>query len=157
MSDLYWLMDEGMARLQPFFLNSHGKPRVDDRLVLSGIVFVDRSGLRWCDVTKDYGPAPCVLVSETILRLPATTNAGGMDDFDGVAVSAPLGSQQLTDPLAVDHQRQAEQSQRKEDDQCRRAVDRKTHGTGGCQQREAAGFPLQITTGHAARVCRLEK
>ncbi|MEG8055019.1 IS5 family transposase [Sphingomonas aerolata] len=56
MSDLYWLTDEQMARLQPFFPKSHGKPRVDDRRVLSGIVFVNRNGLRWCDAPKDYGP-----------------------------------------------------------------------------------------------------
>ncbi|KXV50111.1 transposase, partial [Gluconobacter japonicus] len=30
MSDLFWLTDEQMDRLQPFFLKSHGKPRVDD-------------------------------------------------------------------------------------------------------------------------------
>ena len=46
MSDLYWLTDEQMARLQPFFPKSHGKPRVDDRRVLSGIIFVNRNGLR---------------------------------------------------------------------------------------------------------------
>ncbi|WP_337138049.1 transposase, partial [Sphingomonas aquatica] len=56
MSDLYWLTDEQMARLQPFFPKSHGKPRVDDRRVLSGIIFVNRNGLRWCDAPKDYGP-----------------------------------------------------------------------------------------------------
>ena len=56
MSDLYWLTDEQMARLQPYFPKSHGKPRVDDRRVLSGIVFVNRNGLRWCDAPKDYGP-----------------------------------------------------------------------------------------------------
>ncbi len=56
MSDLYWLTDEQMARLRPYFPKSHGKPRVDDRRVLSGIVFVNRNGLRWCDAPKDYGP-----------------------------------------------------------------------------------------------------
>ncbi len=30
MSDLFWLSDEQMARLEPFFPKSHGKPRVDD-------------------------------------------------------------------------------------------------------------------------------
>ena len=45
-----------MARLRPYFPKSHGKPRVDDRRVLSGIVFVNRNGLRWCDAPKDYGP-----------------------------------------------------------------------------------------------------
>lgn len=56
MSDLYWLTDEQMARLQPYFPKSHGRPRVDDRRVLSGIVFVNRNGLRWRDAPKDYGP-----------------------------------------------------------------------------------------------------
>ena len=36
-----------MERLRPFFPKSHGKPRVDDRRVLSGIIFVNRNGLRW--------------------------------------------------------------------------------------------------------------
>ena len=38
MSDLYWLTDEQMFRLQPYFPKSHGRPRVDDRRVLSGII-----------------------------------------------------------------------------------------------------------------------
>jgi transposase len=57
MSDLFWLTYEQMARLQPFFLRSHGRPRVDDRRVLSGIIFVNRNGLRWRDAPRDYGPA----------------------------------------------------------------------------------------------------
>ena len=56
MSDLYWLTDEQMARLEPYFPKSHGEPRVDDRRVLSGIIFVNRNGLRWRDAPKDYGP-----------------------------------------------------------------------------------------------------
>jgi len=45
-----------MTRLRPYFPKSHGKPRVDDRRVLSGIVFVNRNGLRWRDAPSDYGP-----------------------------------------------------------------------------------------------------
>ena len=45
-----------MARLRPFFPKRHGKPRVDDRRVLSGIIVINRSGLRWCAAPKDYGP-----------------------------------------------------------------------------------------------------
>ena len=56
MSVLYCLTDEQMARLQPYFPKSHGKPRVDDRRVLSGIVFVNRNGLRWRDAPAAYGP-----------------------------------------------------------------------------------------------------
>lgn len=49
MSDLLWLSDKQMARIEPFFPLAHGVPRVDDRRVLSGIVFVIRNGLRWRD------------------------------------------------------------------------------------------------------------
>ncbi len=55
MSDLFWLTDTQMARLQPFFPKPHGKPRVDDKRVLSGIIFINRNGLRWCDAPKKYG------------------------------------------------------------------------------------------------------
>ena len=46
-----------MERLKPFLPKSHGKPRVDDRRVLGGIIFINRNGLRWCDAPKAYGPA----------------------------------------------------------------------------------------------------
>lgn len=55
MSNLHWLMDEQIERPQPFFPKSHGRPRVDDRRVLSGIIFVDRNGLRWRDDPPEYG------------------------------------------------------------------------------------------------------
>ena len=45
-----------MERLRPFFPKSHGKPRVDDRRVLSGIIFINRNGLRWRDAPPEYGP-----------------------------------------------------------------------------------------------------
>jgi len=56
MSDLFGLTDTQMARLEPFFPKSHGKLRVDDRRVLSGIVFINHNGLRWRDAPKEYGP-----------------------------------------------------------------------------------------------------
>jgi len=40
MSELYWLMEAQVERLKPFFPNSRGKPRVDDRKVLSDIIFI---------------------------------------------------------------------------------------------------------------------
>jgi transposase len=49
MRDLYWLTDEQMIVWAPFFPKSHGKPRVDDYRVLSGIIFVNRNGLCWRD------------------------------------------------------------------------------------------------------------
>ena len=56
MSDLFWLSDAQMARLKPYFPKPHGKPRVDDRRVLSGIIFINRNDFRWRDAPKEYGP-----------------------------------------------------------------------------------------------------
>jgi len=56
MSDLIWLSRAQMRRIEPHFPLSHGVPRVDDRRVISGIVFVIRNGLRWRDAPAAYGP-----------------------------------------------------------------------------------------------------
>lgn len=56
MSDLYWLSEAQVERLRPYFPKSRGKPRVDDRRVLSGIIFIQRNGLMWKHAPKDYGP-----------------------------------------------------------------------------------------------------
>ena len=56
MSDLLWLSAAQMRRIEPYFPLSHGIARVDDRRVISGIIFVIRNGLRWRDAPKDYGP-----------------------------------------------------------------------------------------------------
>ena len=52
MSDLFWLTDEQMERLRPFFPTSNGKPRVDDCRVLNGIIFVNRNEMRWRDAPR---------------------------------------------------------------------------------------------------------
>ena len=56
MSDLFWLTAAQMERLKPFFPLSHGVARVDDKRVLSGIIFINRNGLRWRDAPVEYGP-----------------------------------------------------------------------------------------------------
>src|SRR5476651_2874649 len=56
MSDLFWLSTRQMRRIKPYFPLSHGVARVDDRRVISGIIFVIRNGLRWRDAPKEYGP-----------------------------------------------------------------------------------------------------
>lgn len=45
-----------MRRLSPYFPLSHGIPRVDDRRVLSGIIYVIRNGMQWRDAPPAYGP-----------------------------------------------------------------------------------------------------
>jgi transposase len=56
MSDLMLLSEAQMRRITPYFPLSHGIPRVDDRRIISGIIFVLRNGLRWRDAPKEYGP-----------------------------------------------------------------------------------------------------
>jgi len=52
----FWLTHEQVERLRPHFPKARGKPRVDDRRVLSGILHVLRNGLRWQDAPSVYGP-----------------------------------------------------------------------------------------------------
>ncbi|VAW24659.1 Mobile element protein [hydrothermal vent metagenome] len=56
MSDLFWLSEQQLLKIERYFPLSHGVPRVDDRRVVSGIIFVIRNGLRWRDAPSDYGP-----------------------------------------------------------------------------------------------------
>lgn len=56
MSGQFWLTHEQVERLKPHVPKARGKPRVDDRRVLSGILHVLRNGLRWRDAPAVYGP-----------------------------------------------------------------------------------------------------
>ena len=56
MSDLFELIDAQMAHLESFFPKSHGRPRVGDRRVLSGIS-TNRDGLHWRDAPAKYVPS----------------------------------------------------------------------------------------------------
>lgn len=56
MSELYLISKEQLRRIQPYFPLSHGVPRVDDRLVISGIIYVLKHGLQWKDAPTGYGP-----------------------------------------------------------------------------------------------------
>ncbi len=53
----FWLTPEQFARLEPLLpSDTRGKPRVDDRRVISGIIHVLKSGARWVDAPPVYGP-----------------------------------------------------------------------------------------------------
>jgi transposase len=55
--DQFWLSDRQFARLVPHLpTDTRGKPRVDDRRVISGIIHVLKSGCRWVDAPAIYGP-----------------------------------------------------------------------------------------------------
>jgi len=52
-----WLLSEAqMRRIEPYFPLSHDIPRVYDRRIVSGIIFLIRNGLRWRDALAAYGP-----------------------------------------------------------------------------------------------------
>ena len=52
---MYYLSTEQIERMQPYFPRSHCKPRVNDRKVLSGIIYVLKNGLLWKDAPTEYG------------------------------------------------------------------------------------------------------
>ena len=45
-----------MLRIKPYFQLSHGVPHVDERRIISGIIFVTSNGLRWRDAPAADGP-----------------------------------------------------------------------------------------------------
>ncbi|NKQ69749.1 hypothetical protein C3Y89_05005 [Rhizobium sp. UPM1132] len=49
---LLLLSEAQIRRIEPYFPLSHRVPRVDDRRILSGIIFVLRNGLRWRDARR---------------------------------------------------------------------------------------------------------
>lgn len=54
MSDLNWLSEAQMRRIEPHFPLSHGVPWVDDCRIISGVIFLIRDGLRWHDAPAAY-------------------------------------------------------------------------------------------------------
>ena len=61
MRDHFWLSDEAWAVLEPHLpKNQPGRPRVDDRRVISGILHILKTGGRWRDVPPEYGPAKTI-------------------------------------------------------------------------------------------------
>ena len=54
--DYFWLTAEQFSRIEPHLpTDTRGKPRVDDRRVISGIIHVLKSGGRWVDAPEVYG------------------------------------------------------------------------------------------------------
>ena len=54
---LFWLSDDAWRTIEQHLPHGRpGKPRVDDRTVISGILHVLKTGCRWRDVPSAYGP-----------------------------------------------------------------------------------------------------
>src|ERR1700730_1699614 len=80
---LFWLSDEAWEALCPHLPRGRpGKPRVDDRTVISGILHVLKTGCRWRDVPPVYGPPTRIckplqsLVSASSLAAHLRENGG---------------------------------------------------------------------------------
>jgi transposase len=56
MSVFYCPKDAQMTRLRPSFPKGHGKPRMDKRRVLVGILIQNRNGLQWPNALNELGP-----------------------------------------------------------------------------------------------------
>lgn len=94
MARLLWLSDEAWALIDPHLPRGQpGRPRVDDRRVVSGILHVLKTGCRWRDVPAEYGPAG------TIYNRYNRWSRRGLWQrlFEKVAASGPV-----PDELAID-------------------------------------------------------
>lgn len=56
MDGQFWLNNKQWAKLEPLLPEDKRGRRVDDRRIISGIIHVLKSGGRWSDAPKDYGP-----------------------------------------------------------------------------------------------------
>ena len=96
--DCFWLTQAQFSRLAPLLPNdTRGKPRVDDRRVISGIVHGLKSGGSWIDAPDVYGPY------KTLYNRFVRWAAKGVwvDIFDILASAGGPPAQVLIDSSAV--------------------------------------------------------
>ena len=132
MGDLFWLSDEAWAALEPHLpKNQPGKPRVDDRRVISGILHILKTGARWRDVPPEYGPA------KTIYNRYARWARRGIWQriFAKVAAAGPIPDELMLDSSHVKAHRSA--SGGKGGNGCRRSGSRVA-----AEQRKSIVWPI---------------
>jgi hypothetical protein len=54
-NSLFWLTHAQMMRLRLFSPESNGKPRVDERRLLGGIILINSDKLRGYDASTEHG------------------------------------------------------------------------------------------------------
>lgn len=52
----FWLNDRQWRKLEPLLPVDERRRRVDDRRIISGIIYVIKNGLQWKDAPPSYGP-----------------------------------------------------------------------------------------------------
>ena len=96
--DYFWLDEGQFERLAPHLpTDTRGKPRVDDRRVISGIIHVLKSGGRWVDAPAVYGP------KKTLYNRFVRWAAKGVwvDIFQALAAAGGPPAEVLIDSSAV--------------------------------------------------------
>ena len=96
--DYFWLDEGQFERLAPHLpSDTRGKPRVDDRRVISGIIHVLKSGARWADAPAVYGP------KKTLYNRFVRWAAKGVwvDIFQALAAAGGPPAEVLIDSSAV--------------------------------------------------------
>ena len=96
--DYFWLDEGQFERLAPHLpSDTRGKPRVDDRRVISGIIHVLKSGGRWVDAPGVYGP------KKTLYNRFVRWAAKGVwvDIFQALAAAGGPPAEVLIDSSAV--------------------------------------------------------
>ena len=89
--DHFWLTDRQFARIAPHLpTDTRGKPRVDDRRVISGIVQVLKSGARWVDAPSVYGPRKTLYNRYVRWRRPPERTLAVLLRREGIDVSVPM-------------------------------------------------------------------
>ena len=104
MTHLFWLSDEAWAAIEPHLPRGKpGKPRVDDRRVISGILHVLKTGCRWRDCPSEYGPPT------TIYNRYNRWSARGLWQklFAGMAAAGPVPEELSIDSSHVKAHRSA--------------------------------------------------
>jgi transposase len=102
--DCFWLTNEQFAKIEAHLpTDTRGKPRVDDRRVISGIIQVLKSGGRWVDAPAIYGP------HKTLYNRFVRWAAKGVwvDLFHALASAGGPPTQVLIDSSAVKAHRSA--------------------------------------------------
>jgi transposase len=104
----YDLTDREWARLEPLLPPQRprtGRPNHDHRRIVSGILWVLRTGAPWRDLPERYGPVGTVssrfyrwraagVWDQVLARLQAEADAGGGIDWDLHSCNYPHFSQQ---------------------------------------------------------------
>ena len=97
MARLFWLSEQSWTVLERHLPHDRpGRPRVDDRRVISGILHVLKSGCRWCDCPPEYGP-PTTIYN----RFNRWRKAGVWDRLMDAITKAYDGDVQMIDTSVV--------------------------------------------------------